>query len=64
MLSQRAWQPRRTIRLSEGGTLITDSVVWEPRLSLPATTLQPLFERLFRHRHRRLIERFGGAPAG
>jgi len=64
MLSQRAWQHRRTISPTGPGTLITDSVSWEPRLRLPAGTLRPLFERIFRHRHRRLIERFGGAPDG
>jgi ligand-binding SRPBCC domain-containing protein len=63
MLSQRAWEHRRTIQPSEGGTLITDSVSWEPRLPVPAGALRPLFERLFRHRHRRLIRRFGGAAA-
>jgi len=63
MLSQCAWQHRRTIRPAEGGTLITDSVGWEPRLPLPARSLRPLFARLFRHRHRRLIKHFGGAPA-
>jgi ligand-binding SRPBCC domain-containing protein len=64
MLSQRAWEHRRTVEPTEGATLITDSVSWEPRLPFPAGTLRPLFERLFRHRHGRLIKRFGGSPAG
>jgi ligand-binding SRPBCC domain-containing protein len=64
MLTQRAWEHRRAIRPVEGGTLVTDAVSWEPRLPLPGGTMRPLFRAIFRHRHRRLIERFGGRPAG
>jgi ligand-binding SRPBCC domain-containing protein len=63
MLSQRAWEHRRTIRPADGGTLITDKISWVPRLPLPAAALRPLFGAILRHRHRRLVACFGGGPA-
>jgi ligand-binding SRPBCC domain-containing protein len=61
MLSQRAWEHARTIEAVAGGSVITDSVAWEPRLPLPAGALRPLLRTIFRHRHRRLRRRFGGS---
>jgi hypothetical protein len=63
MLSQRSWEHIRTIEPVAGGSVIIDSVAWEPRLPLPARSLRPLFRAIFRHRHRRLRRRFGGEPA-
>jgi hypothetical protein len=63
MLSQKSWEHIRTIEPAAGGSVITDSVAWEPRLPLPAQSLRPLFRAIFRHRHRRLRRRFGGEPA-
>ncbi len=60
MLSQRSWEHVRTIEPSGEGSVVTDSIAWEPRLPLPAAALQPLFGAIFRHRHRRLRRRFGG----
>jgi ligand-binding SRPBCC domain-containing protein len=64
MLSQRAWEHIRTIRPAGVGSLVTDSISWEPRLPLPAGALRPLFRTIFGHRHRRLVRHFGGGPAG
>lgn len=61
MLSQRAWEHVRSIEPVPGGSVITDSVAWEPRLPVPARFLRPLFGAIFRHRHRRLRRRFGGS---
>src|SRR4051794_16781987 len=63
MLSQRAWEHARTIEPVAGGSMIIDRVAWEPRLPIPARALRPLFESIFRHRHRRLRRRFGGESA-
>jgi hypothetical protein len=63
MLSQRSWEHVRTIEPVAGGSVITDSVAWEPRLPLPARSLRPLFRAIFRHRHHRLRRHFGGEPA-
>ena len=63
MLSQRVWEHERTLEPAGGGCLITDRVRWEPRLGLPGRPLRPLIGFFFRHRHRRLRRRFGGAPA-
>ena len=65
MLSQRLWEHERTIEpLADGGCTISDRVAWEPRLPLPGRLLRPLFGAFFRHRHRRLRRRFGGADGG
>jgi ligand-binding SRPBCC domain-containing protein len=63
MLSQRVWEHVRTIEPVTGGSVVTDSVAWEPRLQVPGRSLRPLFRAIFRHRHRRLRTRFGGEPA-
>jgi ligand-binding SRPBCC domain-containing protein len=64
MLSQRVWEHERTIVPDgEGRCRVTDRVRWEPRLPIPGGLLRPLFDRFFRHRHRRLQRRFGGSPA-
>jgi ligand-binding SRPBCC domain-containing protein len=62
MLSQRAWEHARTIEPVAGGSVITDSIAWEPRLPFPGGALRPMFRAIFRHRHRRLRRRFGGSP--
>ncbi len=66
MLSQRYWEHIRTIRPLDEGAVVTDAIVWEPRLPLPASAMRPLFRAIFRHRHRRLRRRFGGVadPTG
>jgi ligand-binding SRPBCC domain-containing protein len=61
MLSQRVWEHERTLEPAGAGCLITDRVSWEPRLGLPGRPLRPLIGFIFRHRHRRLRRRFGGA---
>jgi hypothetical protein len=61
MLSQRLWEHERTIVAGGAGTVVVDRVAWELRLPLPGALLRPLFAALFRHRHRRLRRRFGGA---
>jgi ligand-binding SRPBCC domain-containing protein len=60
MLSQRRWEHERTIDPAPDGCVITDRIRYEPRLPIPDAVLRPLFERIFRHRHRRLQRRFGG----
>jgi hypothetical protein len=62
MLSQRVWEHERTIEPAEGGCTVTDRLSWEPRLGLPGAPLRPLIGWFFRHRHRQLRRRFGGAP--
>lgn len=61
MLSQRVWEHERTLApAGEGECLLTDRVAWQPRLGLPAAPLRPGIHWFFRHRHRRLRQRFGG----
>jgi hypothetical protein len=62
MLSQRSWEHERSIE-PEGPSVcrISDRVRFEPRLPIPAAWLRPLYRLVFRHRHRRLRRRFGGA---
>lgn len=59
MLSQRVWEHERTIEPDAGGCTITDRVAWEPRGPLPASWLAPVIGWFFRHRHSRLLKRFG-----
>jgi hypothetical protein len=60
MLSQRLWEHERTIEPVDPNTCeIADRVAWEPRLPIPGRLLRPLFEAVFRHRHRQLRRHFG-----
>jgi hypothetical protein len=64
MLSQRAWEHERTIEPAADGTnacTITDRISYEPRLPVPDALLRRLYAAIFRHRHRRLRSRYGGA---
>jgi ligand-binding SRPBCC domain-containing protein len=64
LLSQRYWRHERTIEpLGEGGCVLTDRVAWRPRIPIPPESLAPVFRAIFRHRHRRLRDHFGGRPA-
>jgi ligand-binding SRPBCC domain-containing protein len=62
MLSRRVWEHERTLEPAGTRCLISDRVRWEPRLGLPGRPLRPLVGLIFRHRHRRLRQRFGGTP--
>lgn len=59
MLSQRSWRHRRSLEPIEGGTRITDSLVFESRMPLLEGLAQRLVQSTFSWRHRRLRRLFG-----
>ena len=62
MLSQRMWEHERTLEPDGPGRCsLSDRVRFELRLPLPGALMRPLLAAVFRHRHRRLRRRFGGA---
>ena len=62
MLSQRAWEHERKVEPEgQAACRVSDRVRFEARLAIPGTLLRPLYLAVFRHRHRRLRRRFGGA---
>jgi hypothetical protein len=62
MLSQRTWEHERTIEEASDGAILTDRISYEPRLPIPDAILRRIYTLIFKHRHRRLRRRFGGAP--
>ncbi len=67
MLSQRLWEHERTLEPDGASACrVTDRVLFEPRLPVPGALMRPVLLAVFRHRHRRLRRRFGGAalPVG
>lgn len=68
MLSQRTWEHERAIEPCADGCTITDRIRYEPRVPLPDSAFRALYALIFRLRHRRLRQRFGGralaAPHG
>jgi ligand-binding SRPBCC domain-containing protein len=64
MLSMTTWEHERKLDDAGGGCLISDRIRFVPRLPLVGHLLRPIIRRFFLHRHRRLMRRFGGAPAG
>jgi ligand-binding SRPBCC domain-containing protein len=58
-LLQREWMHERTLEHVEEGTRITDRVVFCCRLPALNFAFRPVVRFIFRHRHRRLRQRFG-----
>lgn len=59
---QRRWCHERTLAdRADGGTSVTDRLEVEPRLGLARPLVGPIVARIFAHRHRRLVRRFGAA---
>lgn len=66
LLSAASWQHERSVTVTEGGCRLTDRLTFEPRPSvarLPGgRRIQAgVIAAIFRHRHRRLVRRFGPA---
>jgi ligand-binding SRPBCC domain-containing protein len=60
MGSMRSWQHERVVRpAGDGACELTDRLRFEPRLPGTARLSRAIVERLFAHRHRRLLRRFG-----
>ena len=60
---QRRWEHERTIVGDGAGSLVTDRVVFEPRLG-SARLVRPVVAALFRHRHKRLVALLAASGAG
>lgn len=59
-LLQRRWRHERRLADVPGGrTVVSDRLVVEPRIPFAAPLTRLVVGFLFRHRHRRLVERFG-----
>lgn len=56
----KVWEHERTLEPHPEGTVLTDRILYEPRVRLPGQ--RSLFTALFRHRHARLRRHFGGRP--
>lgn len=61
---QRSWRHERTIvDRPGGGCTVHDLVVAEPRVPGAGVVVGPIVRAVFRHRHRRLVRRWGEAPS-
>ena len=56
---QRVWRHTRRLDEIPGGTRIRDDIEFEPRIAVLAPIVGPIIEAIFRHRHKRLVRRFG-----
>lgn len=59
---QRRWRHERTLEPEGDGTRVTDRLTVEPRLRLAAPVVARVVPKVFAHRHRRLVARFGSLP--
>ena len=59
MMSLRVWEHERVVEPAGGGSLVTDRLAWETRSPMMRTLAPRIVRAIFRHRHRRLAERFG-----
>ncbi len=62
LLTQRVWEHERTIEPVPGGSRLTDRVRFEPRIQALAPLYAPVFQAVFRLRHRNLRRLFGAVP--
>jgi len=56
---QKEWLHVRRLESRPGGCVISDHVVFSPRLPFMVGILEPVYKRVFQHRHRRLRRKFG-----
>jgi hypothetical protein len=61
LFSQQLWEHERVIEPESHGCRITDRIHFEPRLPWLAFLYAPLFQAVFRLRHRNLRKLFGAA---
>jgi ligand-binding SRPBCC domain-containing protein len=64
MLSQREWQHQRTLAPVAGGTRLTDTVRFVPRLAALGRPYRAVFAGAFALRHRNLRRMFGSVARG
>jgi hypothetical protein len=60
----RYWRHQRRVTPIEGGCRVTDRVEYESRLPLWGSLLKPVYELVFRHRHRNLGKAYVKPPRG
>jgi len=63
LLTQRLWEHERTIEPTRQGSRVTDRVRFVPRLPWLAALYGPVFQAVFRWRHRKLRRLFEEAAA-
>ena len=63
--TQRRWEHRRNVEArGDSACVVTDRLTFTPRLRAAGPLLARVVGAVFRHRHRRLCERFGGRAVG
>ena len=60
MLTQRMWRHEREVTPHRNGCWVQDRLEWTPRIHGLGPVASVIIPGLFQHRHRRLIERYGG----
>jgi ligand-binding SRPBCC domain-containing protein len=60
MLSLPVWEHERIVSPLSEGCLVTDRLAWETRPLMPRAAPLRTVSAIFGHRHRRLVQRFGG----
>lgn len=60
MLTQRTWRHEREVISAQGGCWVRDRLGWTPRAPGFGLLASIVIPKLFQHRHRRLIRRYGG----
>jgi ligand-binding SRPBCC domain-containing protein len=61
MLSQRWWQHERVVESAPFGSILRDTVEFEPRFAVLGKLQLPVFRLAFWNRHRQLVRIFGAA---
>ncbi len=57
--TNKEWSHDRTLQQCAQGSKIVDNVSFESRIPFAGSFLQPIYKRIFLHRHRRLIHMYG-----
>ncbi|MEO0367937.1 MAG: hypothetical protein AAF197_04020 [Pseudomonadota bacterium] len=57
-LVNEEWRHSRTIKEVEGGSLVKDQVTFIPKIRFVGKIMKPIYEAIFKHRHKRLVSRY------
>lgn len=58
-ITMKEWNHNRNINNLELGCILTDEISYSTRIPFLDVIIKPLYSYVFRHRHRRLIKKYG-----
>jgi hypothetical protein len=58
-ITMKVWNHDRTINILKQGCILTDEISYSTRIPFLDVIIKPIYSYVFRHRHQRLIKKYG-----